>query len=359
MTALLADIRALIAAEGPISVERYMALCLGHPEHGYYMTRDPLGAAGDFTTAPEISQMFGELLGLWAAETWRHIGSPQRVVLLECGPGRGTLMADALRAAKVVPEFHAAIEVALLETSPVLRDLQVQALAEAGIPARWVTSLDELPADAPLLVIANEFLDALPIRQFIRRDGGWHERMVGLDGDRLAFGLAAHSEASLTQEAEDGACCEIAVQGMGFAQRLGLRLKAQGGAAVLIDYGHSHGGMGDTLQAIKAHAFADPLVSPGEADLTAHVDFAAIAAAAREGGARVHSPVEQGPFLWALGIDQRAQALIAKARNDAQRADIAAAHGRLTEMTPTGMGQLFKVLILTDASIAHPVGVPD
>jgi NADH dehydrogenase [ubiquinone] 1 alpha subcomplex assembly factor 7 len=339
MSVLRDEIVALIRAEGPLSVARFMELALGHPTLGYYMTRDPFGAAGDFTTAPEISQMFGELIGLRLAQAWFDIGSPPRVILAEAGPGRGTLMADALRAAKAVPGFRAATELHLVETSPALRTVQAETLRDAA-PC-WHARLSDLPADAPVLLVANEFLDALPVHQFERRNGAWHERLVGEQDGALRFGLSPTPEASLTRDAPEGAVLEVSPAALAAVADIAARIVRQGGAALLVDYGHA-GGFGDTLQALHAHAFADPLAAPGEADLTAHVDFAAMAAAARQAGARVEGPVEQGPFLLSLGLAARTERLMAAA--PAKAAEIAAARDRLTEMTPTGMGRLFKVL---------------
>jgi NADH dehydrogenase [ubiquinone] 1 alpha subcomplex assembly factor 7 len=349
MSALKQHIIDLIRQEGPISVARYMELALTHPRFGYYMTRDPLGRAGDFITAPEISQMFGELIGLWLAQAWIDLGQPERVVLAEAGPGRGTLMADALRAARVVPGFRAACELHLVEMSPSLRAVQATTLRDAA--PRWHERLSTLPEDAPLLLVANEFLDALPIRQFERRSGRWHERLVGEMDGTLAFGLAPMPEPDLHMAAPEGAIREVSPAGLSAVAEIAGRIVRQGGAALIIDYGHD-GGFGDTLQAMRAHAFADPLDAPGSADLTAHVDFAAVAAAARQAGARVEGPVAQGPFLLALGLSARADRLMAASPGRAL--EIAAQRDRLTEMTPTGMGQLFKVLALRAGSGSEP-----
>ncbi len=281
MTPLAALIAGRIAAEGPMRLDTYMALCLGHPEHGYYMARDPLGAAGDFTTAPEISQMFGELLGAWAAQVWQDQGAPDPFVLAELGPGRGTLMADALRATAALPAFRAAARLRLVETSPVLRARQAETLE--GASPRWTNSVADLPP-GPLIVVANEFFDALPVRQFQRTDAFWRERLVGLDGDRLAWRWAlprpdAELDVRFPQLA-DGAVAEICPAGEAVAAALGARIARDGGAALIIDYGAPEGG-GDTLQAVESHAPADPLAAPGMADLTAHVRFADLARAAR------------------------------------------------------------------------------
>ncbi|WP_029031754.1 class I SAM-dependent methyltransferase [Salinarimonas rosea] len=352
MTPLGREIRELIAAEGPIPVSRYMALCLGHPQHGYYMTRDPIGLAGDFVTAPEISQMFGELVGLWAAQAWIDLGRPSPFALVELGPGRGTLMADALRAAKVAPGFLEAAAVHLVETSPVLRERQRATLAappatlSGGV--HWHAQLDAVP-DLPLIALANEFFDALPVRQMVRDRGTWRERLVGLDAaGALAFGLAPDADPSITWQAPEGAVLELAAAGAAVMGALAGRIVAAGGAALAIDYGHARTGFADTLQAIRRHAFADPLVDPGEADVTAHVDFAQLAAAARGAGARVFGPATQGAFLRALGIEARARALASRA-SATQSEEIGAALVRLTGDRDADMGVLFKAL-----AVAHP-----
>ncbi|HEY8565166.1 MAG TPA: SAM-dependent methyltransferase [Beijerinckiaceae bacterium] len=342
MTALAEEIKALIAAEGPIGLDRYMALCLAHPVHGYYVTRDPLGAGGDFTTAPEISQMFGELIGLWIADTWTRMGSPGGARLVELGPGRGTLMADALRALRVVPAFLAAASVHLVEMSPILREKQATSLAASPCPVSWHDTIDAVPA-GPMIVVANEFFDALPIRQFVFADG-WRERLVGLSDDALAFGLAAEPEPALSVAGRPGEVIELHGAGALLAASIAARLADQGGAALIIDYGHLATGRGDTFQAVREHAFVDPLAEPGEADLTVHVDFEQLRRAAR--AARAHGPLTQRDLLLALGIEARAERLKARA-TPPQAAAIDAALARLTDPTPTGMGALFKALALS------------
>jgi NADH dehydrogenase [ubiquinone] 1 alpha subcomplex assembly factor 7 len=276
MNALEKEIRALIESEGPIPVSRYMSLCLAHPLHGYYMTRDPFGAAGDFVTAPEVSQMFGELLGIWCAEVWRIMGEPRPARIVELGPGRGTLLADLLRAAKVVPEFRAALELHLVEISPALAEQQRNTLGSAAAPARWHRGVDTLP-EGPVIAIANEFVDALPIDQFARTDDGWHERKIGIRDDRLVFALDAVPARTVDGQlpgdvpAESGAVFER--RDLTPIRELARRLAANGGAALIIDYGHTRSAFGDTLQAVRAHRVADVVERPGEADLTAHVDF--------------------------------------------------------------------------------------
>ncbi|MBY0611820.1 MAG: SAM-dependent methyltransferase [Beijerinckiaceae bacterium] len=351
VTPLAAELKRLIALEGPLSVERFMALCLSHPEHGYYMRRDPFGAAGDFITAPEISQMFGELIGLWAAHVWQMLGAPAELHLIECGPGRGTLMADALRAAGRAPAFKAALRVHLVETSPVLREAQAVTLATSGAPPCWHSAIESVP-DGPAIIIGNEFLDALPIRQFVRTGRAWHERLVGLDeaGD-LCFGLAAEATSGLPQQALEGSVIEIASAALGFVEGLSSRLFTQGGAALLIDYGHVRSAFGDTLQAMKSHRHVDLLAEPGEADVTAHVDFAALARVAAAQGAGVHGPVSQRAFLLALGLRQRAEALMHAARGAEQRLAVESAFERLIDDAPTGMGSLFKVVALSHPAL--------
>lgn len=358
---LLDEIRALIAEEGPLPVSRYMALALGHPRHGYYMTRDPLGAAGDFTTAPEISQMFGELIGLWAVATWQQMGAPSAVRLIELGPGRGTLMADALRAARLLPAFGAAARVHLVETSPVLRARQAETLKDMGADLAWHGALEEVP-EGPALVLANEFFDALPIDQFVWSGSAWHERRVGLDAEgRLAFGLdpapsrSAAAFAAGRPDPAPGDILEHMVEGP--ARALARRLATEGGAALVIDYGHdareTGGAYGDTLQAMARHRFVDPLAEPGAADLTAHVDFASLASLARAAGARAFGPLGQGAFLARLGLFERAQSLMRNASEEVA-AGIAAAVRRLAGDREGEMGSLFKVLALAHSDLETP-----
>lgn len=358
MTPLGRRLAALIRAQGPIPVGLYMSECLADPEHGYYMRRDPLGADGDFTTAPEISQMFGELIGLWCADVWQRMGAPDPVVLLELGPGRGTLMADVVRAAGAVPAFRAALDVHLVEISPALRARQEQVLAAVG--ATWHDRLEEVP-DGPTLVVANEFFDALPVRQFVRTGRGWRERLVDVDpaagDDRLCFALAPEPapEAVFGDRepgGDEGAVIELRPAGEALAGELARRLAGHGGAALIIDYGPAESGVGDSLQAVRGHAFHPVLDDPGECDLTAHVDFAALARAARRAGAAVHGPVTQGAFLARLGIATRAAMLAAG--NAARRREVEAAVRRLT--APDAMGELFKVMALADPALPAPAG---
>ena len=351
MTPLEAEIRRIIAVDGPMSVAAFMQLCLGHPAHGYYTTRDPFGRGGDFITAPEISQMFGELIGLWAVAVWQAMGSPARLALVELGPGRGTLMADALRATRVVPAFMAALDVHLVETSPVLRRLQQERLAALDVPVAWHGDVADVP-EGPLIAIANEFFDALPVHQAVKAADGWHERMVGLEAGMLAFALHpdpipgfAPILPSRLAGAPAGAVYEW--RSGDVAAGIARRVAGHGGAALALDYGHRESAPGETLQAVGRHGFVDPLATPGEVDLTAQVDFVALARTAEGAGARVHGPLPQGEFLRRLGIEARAAALRATA-TAAQAADIDAALARLTGGGREAMGELFKAIAFTD-----------
>jgi len=357
MSALGDEIAAMIAHDGPITIERYMALCLGHPTLGYYMTRDPFGRSGDFVTAPEISQMFGELLGVWIADAWLAAGAPARASLVELGPGRGTLMADVLRVLRVAPRFLEAISVHLVETSPVLRDIQRQTLAKATPTIHWHSNFEEVPS-GPVFILANEFFDALPVRQFVKAGPGWRERLVGLDArGALAFGLSGEAEPALAVPAEDGSIIEIGAVGQRLMAEIARRIARDGGALLAIDYGYGESSLGDSLQAVAGHAYIDPLASPGEADLTAHVDFAALARAATASGAKALGPVTQGHLLERLGIAQRAETLSHKATPE-QRADIVSALGRLAGRSDPRrhMGDLFKAMAVTHKDMPDPPG---
>ncbi len=364
MSPLANHLRDLIAQDGPLTLERFMALALGHPTMGYYTTRDPFGVEGDFTTAPEISQMFGELIGLWAAETWVAMGAPSHLHLVELGPGRGTLMSDALRAVSVVPAFAQAIDVHMVETSPVLAQAQQATLAHLDIPVTWHGGLETIPP-GPAIFIANEFFDALPVRHYVNQAGAWRERLVGLDGDySFVFGLSREAETSIRVNAPEGAVIEISAVGQRVMSAIAARLAAQGGAALMIDYGYEQTSLGETLQALQGHQFVHPLDQPGEADLTTHVDFAALARAARAAGAQAHGPITQSVFLSRLGIYDRARALSRRA-DAAQVAQIEAALARLVSDETgimveggkvDGMGTLFKALCVTAPGMAAPAG---
>lgn len=350
MTPLAEILTRRIAAQGPLTLADYMAECLLHPQFGYYATRDPFGAAGDFTTAPEISQMFGELIGLCLAQYWLDMGGPAGV-LAELGPGRGTLMADILRATRGVPGFHAAMQVVLMEASPTLRGVQRQTLGTH--PVTWIDSRADLPK-GPLFLVANEFFDALPIRQFTRQGAGWAETVVGLSDGQLCLGRApATNLAQLSHrltDTRDGDIVEICPAAAPIIQDIGARICAKGGMALIIDYGDWHS-LGDTFQALQNHRFVDPLATPGNADLTAHVDFKALA---HSGQPAAHAYTTQGDFLRRLGIDHRAQALGQRLTGDRLKSH-QAAHHRLT--TPEEMGSLFKVLALHRPGTQPPAGM--
>jgi SAM-dependent MidA family methyltransferase len=356
MTPLEQEIRRMIAADGPMPVDRYMLLCMEHPQFGYYPTRDPFGARGDFVTAPEISQMYGELIGAWAATVWRQMGCPDHVNLIELGPGRGTLMADALRAAKAVLDFRAAISVHLIETSPVLRARQKEALA-GDTKVVWHDAIESVPA-GPAIAIANEFVDALPVNQFVKDRDGWHMRMVGIVDDKLSFVVTPDPVPGPVPDrmgdnfgAQIGDIVEWRHDGP--ISMLAQRIARQGGAAVIIDYGHVKPGCGDTLQGVRDHKFIDPLVDAGETDLTTQVDFASVSRSARQQGAATHGPLTQGDFLRRLGIEERAARLKGKATPQ-QAAEIDSALARLT--APDQMGELFKVLAIVDPKLGVPPG---
>ncbi len=349
-------IRALVRLNGPMSVFDYMGLCLGDPEHGYYMAREPFGAAGDFITAPDVSQMFGEMIGAFLVESWERLGRPAPFQLVEFGPGRGTLMADVLRVAKRVPAFVAAARLTLVETSPRLRAAQAATLAGAPLAPNWAERVEDLPP-GPMIAVGNEFFDALPIRQFERARGLWHERVVGLDdAGALAFGLGTtvlppNAVPAGFAAAEDGAILEVAPIGVDIMTRLAARIATSGGVLLAIDYGYSGPALGDTFQAVRSHKPVDALVDPGEADLTAHVDFTALAQAARAAGAEAHGPIEQGAFLLALGLAERAGRLGAD-KDEAARAEIVSQVERL--VLPEEMGSLFKVIAVTPRGVAVP-----
>jgi len=341
---------ARIALEGPMRLDAYMQSCLLHPEWGYYTTRDPFGEAGDFTTAPEISQMFGELIGLSLAQCWLDQGAPTPFTLAELGPGRGTLMADALRACARVPGFIDAAQICLVEASPTLRAAQRETLA--GYEVTWCDSIADLP-DAPLYLIANEFFDALPIRQFIRQGDGWAERLVGATDGELTFGLGPVApQPALShrmEDTKDGDLVELRGAATEVVEETDNRIAQRGGAALIIDYGDWRA-LGDTLQALEKHAPADPLANPGQADLTAHVDFEALALACSCAYSRL---APQGVFLERLGITDRAQKL-AQGLTGAPLQSHIAAHRRLTH--PAEMGNLFKVMGLYPTGQAPPPG---
>jgi len=380
------ELHTRMAAEGPLSVAQYMATALTHPRYGYYVTRNPLGSGGDFITAPDISQTFGEMLGLWLGVMWQSLGSPASIKLVELGPGRGTMMKDMLRAAQRVPGFLDAIELCLIESNLLLRGIQADRL-EAFAPMIY-PNVSDLPEDGPALFIANEFLDALPIRQFERHTDGqgrlhWFERLIGPAQDtdgmvipgqyrfvRSPYGDAAQAlipeavRAAPREGVPEGSVYEVCPQALSLARTLAEHIASQGGAALMIDYGYEGGKPGHfpplgSLQALHRHHRADPLLWPGLSDLTAHVDFAAFAQAATEGdlATRVHAhgAVEQGVFLKALGIQHRVDSLC-QGKDEQQQHKIRSAVNRLT--APDAMGTLFKAIALTPVGLAPP-GFPE
>jgi NADH dehydrogenase [ubiquinone] 1 alpha subcomplex assembly factor 7 len=353
---LAARLHARIAESGPLSIEAFMQACLYDAASGAYASRQPIGGAGDFITAPEISQIFGELLGLWAVAVWQSMGEPRAVTVAELGPGRGTSMADALRAWHGVPKFLDAVAVALIETSPIMVEAQRNTLREAPAPLRWYARLDELP-DGPLIVLANEFIDALPIRQFVRRGGAWHERLVANDG-RGGFCFTEGETVTLGNRAEDlpdqtpdGSILETRPAVWTLLRELARRAERAPLATLIIDYGHDESGFGDTLQAVRGHRFAAPLADPGSADLSAHVDFADLKRQASALGLAPYGLMAQGEFLLKLGLGERRNWLLQRA-TPAQADAIASGASRLVD--PKQMGVLFKVLALTNAGLAPP-----
>ena len=348
MTPLARLLAARIAADGPMDLSDYMAECLLHPVHGYYATRDPFGAAGDFTTAPEISQTFGEMVGACLAAWWEAAGRPEPVRLIELGPGRGTLMADALRVMARVPGLEPTVH--LIEASPTLRAAQSRAVPGA----RHHGSLEDVPPGATLL-IANEFVDALPIHSYVRDGAGWRARTVGLVGGALRLGLGPAAPLPALDhrlaDTADGDVVETRSAADAVMRAVRERLLAAPGMALLIDYGDRRS-LGDTFQALRGHAFEDPLAHPGEADLTAHVDFGALARAAPDLARTELTP--QGVFLERLGITARARALAARLTGAALDSHVAA-HRRLTH--PDEMGALFKALAFVSPGLPLPPGL--
>ena len=361
MTPLAPLLRRRIDEGGPLSVAEYITEALGHREHGYYVSRDPFGAAGDFTTAPEISQVFGELIGAWCIEVWRAMNAPDPVRVVELGPGRGTLLADAGRIwRRMAPELAAAARLHLVETSPALRVRQQAMLGELRprpLPA-WHARLAEVPV-GPMILLANEFFDALPIHQYIRRNGAWRERLVGLAaaGDGFAFvegPVIELADAGGELVAAEGTIKELCPEAEALAADIGARLAGHGGAALIIDYGPSRNAFGDTLQAVRHQHHADPLAEPGLTDLSHHVDFQRLRQAAERAGARSFGPIPQGLLLGRLGIAERTEAL-ANAASSPQWAD--AIRGAVRRLVHPGrMGVLFKVVAIAHPALQAPPG---
>ncbi len=352
-TPLGEKIKALIKQSGPLSVADYFALCLADPDHGYYKTREPFGEKGDFTTAPEISQLFGEMLGIFMVDAWHKLGAPETFHLAEIGPGRGTMMRDMLRVVKTLsPKMYAAASIHLIETSDRLRAVQAKTLGSDAERVSWHTGFDRIP-DGPVLLAANELFDAIPIRQFVKTPSGFRERMVSLDADdMLVFspGVVTLDPGLLPGPADDkptGTIVELAPARMSVMQALCERLVESGGVALIIDYGHTKSGYGDTLQALRAHQFDPPLAHPGEADLTSHVDFDDLVKAANFFDLHVAGLSNQGDFLLGLGLLERAGTLGAN-KDTATQDAIRAAVERLAGNAENQMGELFKVLAISN-----------
>jgi len=360
VTPLDMEIRRRIAAAGPMPVGEFMTLCLTDRAHGYYTTRDPLGERGDFVTSPEISQIFGELIGLWMAAVWKRMGAPANVRVVELGPGRGTMMNDALRAAKVMPAFREAVVLHLVEISPLLQGEQEKTLEQLPVPMFWHAALREVPK-GPCIIVANEFFDALPVNQAVKTERGWHERRIAIDAaGNLVFTVAGEPMAQFERLLPQGLRAApvdsiFEWRADTVAMEIGRRLSGDGGAALVIDYGHAESAAGETLQAVGRHAYADPLSAPGSIDLTAHVDFAALARPIEAMGAVSFGPIDQADFLQRLGIETRAAALKARA-TPAAAAAIDTALARLTGHGRTGMGTLFKAAAYAHAKLGTPPG---
>ncbi len=353
-------LRTEIKRDGPISIATFMAEALGNPQWGYYQMKEPFGRLGDFTTAPEISQIFGELIGVWCAQTWLDLDAPQKFSLVELGPGRGTLMMDALRSLKIAPKCLEALEVHLVETSPRLREMQKELLLvhAPDVKVHWHEDFQDVPK-APLVLVANEFFDALPIRQFVKAADGWYEKLVGLsaNGESLNFLLSKTPQPAAEipnahRSAEVGATSEICLLASELCAQISEAIHERSGSALIIDYGPAHSAAGDSLQAVKAHRYVGVLEKPGTADITAHVDFEVLSHAARPSGLTVYGPKPQGKFLEAMGIKVRAGVLAANADKKGG-GEISEAVKRLTG--DDAMGDLFKVLVLT-SSLGTPAG---
>jgi len=362
---LRARIADLIEAQGPMSVAQFMTISLLDPQEGYYATRDPLGSGGDFTTAPEISQMFGEMVGLWLVQAWSDQGCPKNPRLVELGPGRGTLMADILRTAKVAPEFLADLEVVLIEASPALQQIQGDKLrglnnGTMGADMSWQAQFDDSLGDRPLFLVANEFFDALPVRQYVKTERGWCERMVTVLNDELVFALAPVPAPPAAipagrENAPDGGVYETSPAATALAESIARIIAARGGAALVIDYGYTEAaGFSETLQAVSGHRFADALAEPGENDISAHVDFAALKEAGQRGGATVRGPVTQGQFLANIGITERAAQLM-KSNPDSADSLLSATERLIGN---DQMGKLFKAIAFVPPAISDVAGFP-
>ena len=360
MTELLKILKSRIESEGPLTLAEYMTQALGNPEYGYYNKGDPLGGSGDFITSPEVSQMFGELIGMWTAICWQQLGSPSKINLVELGPGRGTLIADVLRAAMGVPGYFDAITLHLIENSLSMVKRQQRHLSTFRKSSQWHQTFEEVP-DGPFILVANEFLDVLPIRQFVKVSGKWCERLIDFDSNRTClcwttstFGVSNEFEIpSSLNDCEDGVIWEVSPSIQNVIAAVSTAIRERRGSALFIDYGYVKQIGGDTFQAVRNHKYISPLEVPGDADLTAHVDFCAIKLVAEKNGVRVSGPITQNIFLRGLGIETRAERLMAKA-STRQKWNIQTGLKRLIDENE--MGVLFKVLALSHTEVVPPEG---
>jgi NADH dehydrogenase [ubiquinone] 1 alpha subcomplex assembly factor 7 len=355
MSDILDHLKKRITQSGALTVADYMSECLANPEHGYYFHNEPFGTSGDFVTAPEISQVFGELLGLWVVHQWHAMGKPKSINLIELGPGRGTLMSDALRTVGGVQELITGLNVHLVETSQRLRSFQKQALVQ--YTPTWHDDISSLP-DGPIIVIANEFFDALPIHQFEYTAHGWLERRVAVKDGQLMFTpwppqFSIEAQASAAGQPRVGDIFEVSPVSQKIISELAARCVSQSGCGLFVDYGHNRSGYGDTLQAVKAHAYVDVLKIPGDTDLSSHVDFEALAKSTAKAGAIAYGTESQGQFLKGLGVNERTDALMARATQD-QLAQLDAGRDRL--ISDDQMGDLFKVMAITSPDLPPPSG---
>lgn len=345
---------AMIENDGPVTLERYMQLCVD----AYYGGSEPFGRSGDYITAPEVSQMFGEAIGVWMATAWQMLGSPKKCNLVELGPGRGTLMADILRTVKILPGLTETLQLHLVETSYKLRDMQKQKLEEFGVTVCFHDSFASIPAN-PSLFVANEFFDALPIRQLIKTGDVWRERMIGFENGELAFAAGDIVEKpEWAGDGNDGDIIEISQARQRAASMIAEHVAANGGAGLIIDYGHEKSVAGDTFQAVSKHKFVDVLQMPGSCDVTAHVDFEQLGKDLVAGGAEIHGPKSQGEFLIAMGLRER-EAMLKKKAPARVRINLSRQAARL--VSDKQMGLLFKVLAVTSHGLGkpHPFGDPN
>ncbi len=348
MPSLKEEVIKYIDASGPISVSKFMEFALSHPVYGYYQKKDPFGKEGDFVTAPEISQMFGEMLGVWCVSVWLQMNSPQQINIIEIGPGRGTLMHDLLRSTAHVPGFSKALSVIMIETSPILTKMQTNKLKDSHPNISWQTKFDDIPT-SPSIIIANELFDALPIDQFVKKDGKWCERKITHKNNELVV-ILEKSDFKFASEYQEGTIKEISHSSFSLINKIANQIRFYNGAALIIDYGYEEPAYGDTLQAVRNHKYQEVLANIGDSDITSHVNFTALKHSVM--GVNISGPIGQGSFLNNLGINLRAQIL--KQKNPEQIKEVDLALARLT--TKDQMGELFRCLCLSNTSLPKPVG---